>query len=85
VDDEIGVKKSQNKYPAKKAAMYVRMSTDHQKYSTQNQAEVIRKYADDRNLDIIKTYAEFGGKVPEIINPVERVTTVGNASQGKIS
>jgi len=40
--------------------MYVRMSTDHQKYSTQNQEEVIRKYADDRNLDIIKTYADEG-------------------------
>jgi hypothetical protein len=29
----------------KLAAMYVRMSTDHQKYSTENQADTIREYA----------------------------------------
>jgi len=27
------------------AVAYVRMSTDHQKYSTENQLDVIRKYA----------------------------------------
>jgi len=30
---------------SRKAAMYVRMSTDHQKYSTENQADAIREYA----------------------------------------
>jgi DNA invertase Pin-like site-specific DNA recombinase len=43
-----------------RAAQYVRMSTDHQKYSTQNQAEVIGAYAAQRNLSIVRTYADGG-------------------------
>jgi DNA invertase Pin-like site-specific DNA recombinase len=42
------------------AAEYVRMSTDHQKYSTENQAEAIRRYAAARAIDIVKTYADEG-------------------------
>jgi len=44
----------------KKAAMYVRMSTDHQKYSTENQADAIRAYAQQRNIEIIAHYADEG-------------------------
>lgn len=43
-----------------RAAMYVRMSTDHQKYSTENQADAIRDYATHRQMDIVKTYADAG-------------------------
>lgn len=43
-----------------RAAEYVRMSTDHQKYSTQNQADAIRQYAAARAIDIVKTYADEG-------------------------
>ena len=43
-----------------KAAIYVRMSTDHQKYSTENQQATIREYADKKNLEIINTYADHG-------------------------
>lgn len=43
-----------------KAAMYVRMSTDHQKYSTENQADAIREYAANRNLEIVAIYADEG-------------------------
>ncbi len=42
------------------AAMYVRMSTDHQKYSTENQADTIRDYAARYNIEIIETYADQG-------------------------
>lgn len=42
------------------AAQYVRMSTDHQKYSTENQAEAVAKYAEERGITIIKTYADSG-------------------------
>lgn len=45
---------------ARKAAMYVRMSTDHQKYSTENQEKAIRDYAERYNIEIIKTYADKG-------------------------
>lgn len=43
-----------------RAAQYVRMSTEHQKYSTENQAEAIQKYADLRGMTIVKTYADEG-------------------------
>ena len=36
------------------------MSTDHQKYSTENQAEAIRQYAARRGLEIVRTYADEG-------------------------
>lgn len=41
-------------------AMYVRMSTDHQKYSTENQEKTIREYADRRQVKIVKTYSDSG-------------------------
>lgn len=52
--------KIENMGTIKKAAMYVRMSTDHQKYSTENQADAIRAYAQQRNIEIIAHYADEG-------------------------
>lgn len=46
--------------PTIRAAEYVRMSTEHQKYSTDNQAEAIRAYANKRGYEIVKTYADEG-------------------------
>lgn len=43
-----------------RAAQYVRMSTEHQQYSTANQADVIAAYAAARNIKIVKTYADEG-------------------------
>lgn len=43
-----------------KAAMYVRMSTDHQKYSTENQADAIKSYAAERGIEIVEKYADEG-------------------------
>ena len=43
-----------------KAAEYVRMSTEHQKYSTENQAEIIQRYAQQRGIEIVRTYADHG-------------------------
>lgn len=43
-----------------RAAEYVRMSTDHQQYSTENQADIIRAYAAARGIEIVKTYADEG-------------------------
>lgn len=36
------------------------MSTGHQKYSTQNQADAIRRYAAERGFEIVRTYADDG-------------------------
>lgn len=45
---------------ALRAAEYVRMSTEHQQYSTENQAAKIREYAARRNIEIVRTYADEG-------------------------
>ncbi len=49
-----------NLVPAFRAAQYVRMSTEHQQYSTENQADKIREYAIRRNIEIVRTYADEG-------------------------
>lgn len=46
--------------PPVRAAQYVRMSTEHQKYSTENQAEIIAQYAARRGFEIVKTYEDSG-------------------------
>ena len=43
-----------------RAAEYVRMSTEHQRYSTENQSDVIRQYAVSRSIEIVRTYADEG-------------------------
>lgn len=43
-----------------RAAEYVRMSTEHQRYSTENQADAIRHYAAARGLEVVRTYADEG-------------------------
>jgi DNA invertase Pin-like site-specific DNA recombinase len=45
---------------ALRAAEYVRMSTEHQKYSTENQAEAIRRYAERHGFNIVRSYADEG-------------------------
>ena len=46
--------------PVFRAAQYVRRSTEHQQYSTENQGDKIREYADRRNIEIVRTYADEG-------------------------
>src|SRR3954463_1546656 len=66
---------------AGRAAQSVRMSTDHQRYSTQNQAAAIAVYAAQHNLTIGQTYADEGRsgvvlakreELIELINDVHR-------------
>src|SRR5436305_11758472 len=40
------------------AAQYLRMSTDHQQYSLDNQADAISRYAADHGFSIVKTYSD---------------------------
>jgi DNA invertase Pin-like site-specific DNA recombinase len=41
-----------------RAAQYLRMSTEHQKYSTENQALVIGAYAVQHNISIVRSYID---------------------------
>ena len=43
-----------------RAAQYVRMSTDHQQYSTENQSAVIAQYAQKHGMEIVRDYADLG-------------------------
>jgi DNA invertase Pin-like site-specific DNA recombinase len=46
--------------PRVRAAQYVRMSTDHQNYSTLNQEAAIAEYAALRGFEIVRTYTDEG-------------------------
>ena len=39
-------------------AQYLRMSTEHQKYSLENQGLAIRKYAEDHGFSVVQTYSD---------------------------
>jgi DNA invertase Pin-like site-specific DNA recombinase len=43
-----------------RAALYVRMSTEHQQYSPDNQLDVIRQYAASHNMEIVQVYSDHG-------------------------
>lgn len=46
--------------PKTRAVVYVRMSTDHQQYSTNNQMDAIQEYADKKGIEIVRTYSDEG-------------------------
>src|ERR1035441_3644777 len=63
-----------------RAAEYVRMSTEHQQYWTENQGDIIRQYAEQRGMGIVRTYADAGksglridgrGALQQLIKDVE--------------
>ena len=43
-----------------RAAEYVRMSTDHQQYSTENQRDAIHRYADAHGITIVRSFIDAG-------------------------
>jgi len=49
-----------DRVPLIRAAQYVRMSTDHQRYSTENQSDAIAAYAAIHGMEIVATYADEG-------------------------
>lgn len=65
----------------RRAAQYIRMSADHQKYSPENQRSVIAAYAAERQIDIVRSYEDHGrsgltllgrAALKELINDVQR-------------
>ena len=43
---------------AVRAAQYVRMSTEHQQYSTENQMDAMRRFAEAHRMEIVRTYSD---------------------------
>jgi DNA invertase Pin-like site-specific DNA recombinase len=46
--------------PLGRAAAYVRMSTDHQRYSIANQLDAIHRYASEHLLEVVQVYSDAG-------------------------
>lgn len=69
------------------AVAYVRMSTDHQKYSTSNQLSVIEKYASEKGLEIIETFADEGKSGLQIKGreSLERLFSIVESGSAKFS
>ncbi|MCA1527372.1 recombinase family protein [Bradyrhizobium yuanmingense] len=66
--------------PGSRAAQYIRMSADHQKYSPENQRSVIAAYAAERQMQIVRSYEDHGrsgltllrrGALRELIDDVQ--------------
>src|ERR1700757_1254356 len=55
-----------------RAAQYVRMSTEHQQYSTENQMDTMGRYADGRKMQIVRTSSdEARNGLRDLIRDVE--------------
>ena len=67
------------------AAAYVRMSTDHQKYSTSNQLAIIRKYAEEKKMEIVEIFADEGKSGLQIKGreSVERMFSIVESGNAK--
>jgi len=66
-----------------RAAQYVRMSTDRQQYSIQNQAAVIGAYALAHNLAIVRNYSDEGESGLRIENRAGLTQLIEDVSAGK--
>jgi DNA invertase Pin-like site-specific DNA recombinase len=68
-----------------RAAQYVRMSTDHQRYSIENQAVVIAAYAQARNLTIVRTYSDKGESGLKLRNRDGLIQLLNDVQSGQVA
>src|ERR1700690_3468362 len=71
--------------PLTSAAAYVRMSTEHQQYSTSNQMDVIREYAKRRGIQITKDYSDAGKSGLNIQGREALAQMIQDVQDGKIN
>ena len=64
------------------AAHYVRESTGHQQSSTQNQADMIKAYADAHGMEIVRTYADEGKSGLSIGGRASRTNLIADIEAG---
>ena len=67
------------------AAQYIRMSTDHQRYSTENQADAIYQYAERHGMSIVKTYSDAGRSGLSFDGRDALKTLIDDAQRGNVS
>ena len=68
-----------------RAAAYVRMSTEHQQYSTSNQMDVILEYAKRRGLEIVKIYSDEGKSGLNIKGRDSLAQMIQDVQDGKVN
>jgi DNA invertase Pin-like site-specific DNA recombinase len=68
---------------ALRAAQYVRMSTDRQRYSIENQAAVIAAFAQMHNLSIVRTYRDEGESGLKLKNRTGLVQLLDDVQSGR--
>jgi DNA invertase Pin-like site-specific DNA recombinase len=66
-----------------RAAQYVRMSTDYQRYSVENQAAVIAAYAQMHSLSIVRTYRDEGESGLKIKNRLGLIQLLDDVRSGQ--
>ena len=66
-----------------RAAQYVRMSTEHQQYSTLNQEDAIREYAARRGYEIVRTYADEGKSGLNVAGREQLRRLIDNVQHGR--
>src|SRR6202045_481593 len=67
---------------ALRAAQYVRMSTDYQRYSIENQAAVIAAYAQLHQFSIVRTYRDEGQSGLKIKNRAGLIQLLDDVRSG---
>src|SRR5215468_1977003 len=67
----------------RRAAQYVRMSTDYQRYSIENQAAVIAAYAQMHNISIVRTYRDEGESGLKIKNRAGLIQLLADVRSGQ--
>ena len=65
------------------AAQYIRMSTEHQQYSTENQADIIAEFAQKRGYEITETFADEGKSGLRIEGRKELKRLIRTVEEGK--
>ncbi|WP_431017152.1 recombinase family protein [Bradyrhizobium pachyrhizi] len=71
------------RHRALRAAQYVRMSTERQQYSIQNQASVIATFAHAHNLTIVETYRDEGESGLQLKNRAGLIRLIEDVQSGK--
>jgi DNA invertase Pin-like site-specific DNA recombinase len=66
-----------------RAAQYVRMSTDYQRYSIANQAAVIAAYAQIHGLTVVRTYRDDGESGLKLKNRAGLIELLDDAQSGQ--
>lgn len=67
---------------ARRAAQYVRMSTNYQRYSIENQAAVIAAYAQAHDIAIVRTYRDEGESGLRIKNRLALIRLLDDVQSG---